>query len=306
MVSQTAIAKNISDRLVTDLSCDSLTTGSIFQSIREDAFDTKYHFPIYNWSTGVIANCWSLSHAQRIHFYLSRININKSEMNNQDSEAVLNMFRGSIPDIINQPLIGTKEIEKQLNLLTVYEFPGAELSLSPEYSVINLDANTTVSGGVSLSRNFKRDIEIYQARRFHQISNLSNFVFSTSNTKELNNETIQKLLKNLDQKKLTLLNLRITTATQHVVVAKSYRYLEDLNQIKIYVYDSRSPYDAEQSLIYDLNSQSFFSKNIAGDLFLELNKDADSEIDAFIVDEEDRTSIEEALLRYYRSVCEEN
>ena len=304
--SNIASAKNISDRLVDNLSCALLSSESIFKSIRADAFDIKYHFPVYNWHAGVIANCWSLSRAQRIHFYLSRINVNKSEMSHADSKTILNMFRGSIPDTINQPLIGTKEIEKKINSFHVYEFPGTEFSVSPEYLVTELKANTALSSGALLSRNFKRDIEIYQARRFSQISNLTSFVFSGSNTKEFNSQTIQTLLKDLDQKKLTFINLRISTTTQHVVIAKKYFYNEQLNQIEIAVYDSRFPNNKVQNLIYDLNRQSFFCKDIAGDLLIEMNKNADSEIDAFIVDEDDRIFIEDALIRHYRSACEEN
>ena len=88
-------AKVINDRLVKDLSCQSLTNQSIYQSIREDAFSSKYHFPVQNWATGVIANCWSLSHAQRMHFYLSRIG-DKNSMNQKSIEMVLNIIRGSV------------------------------------------------------------------------------------------------------------------------------------------------------------------------------------------------------------------
>lgn len=289
-----------------NLSCDSLSSESIFKSIRADAFDTKYHFPVYNWRTGVIANCWGLSRAQRIHFYLSRINANKSEMSNAESESILNMFRGSIPDMIIQPMIGTKEIEKKLTSFNVYETAGDGFSLSPEYSVTELTADTALSSGSISSRSFKRDIEIYQARRFSQISNLTGFVLSGRNTKEFNNQTIQTLLRNLDQNKLTLLNLRISTATQHIVVAKKYFYNEPLKQIEIAVYDSRFPYHTVQNLIYDMNTQSFFSNDIAGDLLVEMNKEAESEFDVFIVDEDDRTFIEDALIRHYRSACKEN
>ena len=113
-------AKNISDELVENLSCENITTDSIYAHIKDDGFSVERSILQQNWSTGVIANCWSLSHAQRLHFYLGRKVAIGTDNITDNFENIFNMIRNSIPDLTNQPMSQPKEIEKEVKLVSVY------------------------------------------------------------------------------------------------------------------------------------------------------------------------------------------
>lgn len=290
----TLFAKTINDDLVENLSCQNLSTQTIYQNIKADSFSAEKHTKKENWGTGIIANCWSLSRAQRLHFYLSRTTLLDETTATRSSEEILNMIRGSIPDQINQPLVGNKEIEYKLKKLSVYEFTA---SMDME----DIQASSQMSIGVIMDRNFVNDIETYQARRFNNPSNLGKYVLSASPTSAENEKLLKLITSNLDEKKLTLVNMRAFKNVQHVVVAKSY-IKDELGNYQIDVYDSNYPLIA-QKLIYLSAKKIFISPDTMGNYFLSRGYKADSPLAIFIVDEEDRELIEKALLSYYQKVC---
>ncbi len=287
-------AKVINDDLVENLSCQNLSTQAIYQNIKADAFSAEKHTQKRNWPTGVIANCWSLAHAQRLHFYLSRTTLLDETTATKKSEDILNMIRGSIPDQVNQPMTGTKEIENKLKKLSVYELTNSKY-------IENLQADSKMSTGSIMDRNFVNDIETYQVRRFNNPSNLSKYVLSASPTPAENEKLFSLIAQNLDQKKLTLVNMRAFKTSQHVVVAKSYKK-DDRGNYEIDVYDSNYPKDI-QKLVYVTSQKIFVSPNTMGVSFIQRDMPADSPLAIFIVDEEDRELIEKALLSYYQKVC---
>lgn len=288
-------AKTITDSLVQELSCEQLSVKSIYSSIKEEAFSEKNQIRTQNWATGVIANCWSLSHAQRIHFYLNRVNQDFDQITaTQNQEDILNMLRGSKPDLIHQPMTTPKEVENKLKNFSVYQLPESSY-------LEDLEARSKMSNGSFLDRNFKKEIENYQVRRFNHPSNLGKFVLSGPNSAQDNEILIKKLLANLNEKKLTLLNLRATKTMQHVVVAKNYS-IDGNGNILISVYDSNNP-DINNTLIYHSDEKMFRAPKIMGYFFEYVNKSSDSILDTYIVDEEDRTLIEQALLKHYKQLC---
>ncbi len=288
------LAQVLNDDLIENLSCQNLSLQSIYQSIKADAFSANKHTQKENWSTGVIANCWSLSRMQRLHFYLSRTTLLDETTATRKSEDILNMIRGSTPDQINQPMIGTKEIENKLKKLTVYE-------LTESKAMEKLEAKSKMSTGSIKDRNFVDDIETYQVRRFNNPANLSKYVLSAAPSPAENEKLFRQIAQNLDQKKLTLINMRAFKTTQHVVVAKSYKK-DELGNYQIDVYDSNYPL-AIQKLIYVAAQKMFISPHTMGSYFRKRNMAPDSPLAIFIVDEEDREMIEKALLSYYQKVC---
>lgn len=61
--------KFITDSLVQNLDCSKLSRDDVFSKVRDDAFSTKEHIGIPNWTIGPMGNCWSLSRVQRLFFY---------------------------------------------------------------------------------------------------------------------------------------------------------------------------------------------------------------------------------------------
>ncbi len=288
------LAQVINDDLVENLSCQNLSSQTIYQSIKADAFSADKHTQKENWPTGVIANCWSLARTQRLHFYLSRTSLLDETTATKKSEDILNMIRGSIPDQVNQPMTGTKEIENKLKKLSVYELTDIKY-------IENLQAKSKMSTGSIKDRHFTKEIETYQVRRFNNPANLSKYVLSASPSPAENEKLFNQIAQNLDQKKLTLINMRAFKTSQHVIVAKSYKK-DELGNYQIDVYDSNYP-TAIQKLVYVVSQKMFISPNTMGSFFRERNMAADSPLAIFIVDEEDRDLIEKALLSYYQKVC---
>lgn len=113
----------ITDALVENLSCNNLSEQSIYASIKPEAFASNKHIPIRNWSFAngsySLGVCWSLSHTQRLFFYLAKWEaLNFSNYNSTEDEAlnILNLIRNS------KPIKGTFGIIRESNLKTFYTF----------------------------------------------------------------------------------------------------------------------------------------------------------------------------------------
>jgi hypothetical protein len=80
---------------------------------------------------------------------------------------------------------------------------------------------------------------------------------------------------------------------QHIVVVKSFKESDKL--IAFRVYNSNAP-DSDKHVFYDKKRKMFFGN---------LNGTADemAELGAFIVDEQERGPLEDAMLRYYQGLC---
>lgn len=61
----------ISDSLVKGLRCAELSADTVLSNLQPDAFDSSHNLPIRNWHDAAgIGHCWSLSHAQRLIYFL--------------------------------------------------------------------------------------------------------------------------------------------------------------------------------------------------------------------------------------------
>lgn len=307
-----ASKKIISDSLVQNLNCQSLSLGSMLGSIRPEAFSHRHHMPFKNWpfQSGVspLAACWGLSSTQRKLFYLLRHGEkNASPVNLLE---VLDMIRGAHLKAVSmgprepaQHLIETRL--KNYSIMTI-----AEDNIRDEYGRntglgfldVLLEGASYKMDRFKIHRNFRSEVERSQERHFFRFQNLGMGAGSGLQRPELNLSTLQTLKQNLRLKRLTLLNLRLRATTQHIVVAKSLT--ENAHgDVQIQVYDSNQP-DIDAKLSFKKSTGHFYAPEILGiyetDLMALVTP---TPIGVFIVDEEERTQIEEALLKHYQELC---
>lgn len=293
-------AKTMSDNLVQDLSCENLSVDSIYERIREDAFSEESHIPLENWSTGVLGNCWSLSRSQRLLYMLGRTQAGVAE----DEKAlirVLDMIRGGrpIPGALTEAGEGPA---KDLRLKEYAVFFWGEGSSFRGSSFWQTLMNGVVDTGFNgaKQRSFVSEIEEFQRKRFYKASNVKMGLGAWARTPDINEQTFAQLKKNLDRKRLTLMVLRADQTVQHVIVVKKYEVLSEA-EIRLVVYDSNFP-RRENTFIYRADQRQFYAENILGPFY---GQSLNRPVGAFIVDEEERTLIDQALLKHYRSICKQ-
>ena len=289
-------SSKITDRLVQDLECKNVSATEIYSKIRADAYSIKSQIPEKNWSTGYLANCWSLAHAQRIIFMLSRLDL-ATEMSENKIRGVLDLIRGSSPKMTTlsqEPVLQ----ERTLNQYTVFATDRNFSEGSKLYSL--LQQGIEEPGPLKISRNFKRDIEVYEIYRFHRPSNLPMAVGDWERSTQDNQISFQVLKKNIDQHRLGLVVLRGDRTVQHVVIPKRYEIASDGKYI-IHVFDSNFP-DQETAFAYDPQIQQFEGGSVMGAFYHSpyLTK----AVGLFIVDEDEHQKIDEALVRYYQKACQ--
>jgi hypothetical protein len=269
-------AQNVlSDDLVTNLSCENLSKGKILQSIDpQRAFAASRHIPIKNWSFSVglydLANCWSLSHSQRILFYLGRNDLQES------------------PEALTQSL---NMIRKYLPKNQIYN----EWHMVPW----NLDWFEKMLQGIDSNRNFRNDVQAYQNRRFHDVDNASYLNGNRERSTKENVSSFQTLTQNMSEKRLTSLLLRPALRTQHVVVAK-YSITRPTGEIDYFVYDSNYP-EKEMTVTYHPKTQHFYAPEIVD--YFKISRPQDP-IGVFLVDNQDIDPMIDSLFNYYQQTCE--
>ena len=267
-------AELITDDLVTNLSCENLTKESFLQSIDvQKAFSVPRHLPVRNWSFSVglyeIANCWSLSHSQRILFYLGR---EQAEQTPEALKQTLNMLRKYTPQ-------GT------YNTFHIVPWNPAWYE--------------SMVTGWSSSRNFKKDIETYQDKRFHNVDNTTYLQGSRERGIKENAKSILVLKANVDAKKLTNILIRPALRSQHIVLAK-YSITRPTGEIDFFVYDSNRP-QKDVVVTYNPKTQHFYAPEIVE--YFKIARPEDP-IGLFIVDEGDRNLILDTAYQYYSENCE--
>ncbi len=89
--------------------------------------------------------------------------------------------------------------------------------------------------------NFMNSVEANQADHFFRMGNLGMGLGSGTRSVSTNRKTLEQLMRNLDRKRLTLLNLRGGRTVQHVVMAKSYQKSHD-GSVSITVYEFESAF----------------------------------------------------------------
>lgn len=303
----------VNDSLVQNLSCQNLSVDSIYRAIRDDAFEQRRNMPIRNWSfrSGLVplAGCWGLASTQRMVSYMARYNTSSSQRMEKRVPMLLDMVRRETleenqgyneydHDNKTEPYYSKKL--KKFNVFAVEESNLNDSSYSGDRGLWNrlMRGYTQELNGQKVIRNFKSDIEVNQANHFFRAGNIGMGMGNGVRSEEKNRETVEQLMRNLDGKRLTLINLRFNRTTQHVVMVKSYqRAAKDL--IEFTVYDSNSPY-RDQIVYFSTRVDHFYSPDVMG--FFE-GVEGSKALGVYIVDEEERESLEQAMLAFYRSMC---
>lgn len=310
---QAAEPKTITDSFVNKLSCQNLTVDSIYNSLQPTAYHTYYHLPIQNWGFNSggpeLGVCWGLSSAQRRMFMLARFE-EKEELSRIDiRNKTLDILRGF--DYSPQQTANGRErmLSTPIRQWDVVKYSDNSMMRSwaredkePNglFPLINRGYSENI-GGKQVWKTYKLDVERGQQQRFFRGSNLGMVVGSNDARSPIDNMlTMSTLEKNLKGHRLTLMNLRWGTFDQHVVVAKNM--LENDRYNIIFVYDSNQPL-TEGVIYFDKKTKTFHAPGVRVVLPKHVAGDEKKEMGVFLVDEEERAPLEEAMLRHYRAEC---
>lgn len=298
-----ATARVISDSLVRNLNCSNLNVDSIYSSLGEDAFSEIRHNSIQNWgfSSGVgnLGVCWSLSATQRRTFYLARFNPDETSLTSSAPERAfrfLNMVRGSTPVEVQGQ---SKEIPLPETSYSVFSVQGENLQMDDALWSAILKGNGLSYPDVT-ARGFVADTQGDQVRRFFNPANVLMGMGNGARSAEENQNTYQQIIKNLDGRRLTLINLRAHRSAQHIAILKSYKKWDE-RWVEFQVYDSNYPQKNGQ-VFFDLRDNRFLAPFISN--YLTGQQDGDTRaLGVFIVDEDERVVLENAWLRHYADEC---
>jgi hypothetical protein len=300
----------ISDSLVNNLSCNSLSVGGILRQIRREAFSSSNHMPLKNWGfrsgASNIAACWGMSSTQRKLFYLLRLN--EKIAPRPDTKAVLDIVRGATIKAIPGEYDTSYLIDQNLKHYQV--IPVSERNLREEYyKKTGTSFLEILFKGVDyrldslpIYRNLKTEIERSQERHFYRLENIGMGSGTGPLAPEKNKNTLRSLITNMRMNRLTLINLRLRIRVQHIVIAKSFTQ-DDKGNVWIQAYDSNHP-EADQQIFYSNATGHFYAPKIMGSYVGDdLGTDYSHPLGVFIVDEPERARIEAALLRHYKKRC---
>lgn len=299
----TVWAKTVTDSLVKNLPCDQITVSEIYRKIDTSQFSSQYHLPITNWNydSGLynLGNCWSLTHAQRLFFYLNRWNsLVAAKPADTKLQGLLNFLRGAKPYTQNEE---KWILDGPLGRLQVF---GAAESHFDKKSGLFAGLMTGVSqlfpNHKTEKRNFKSEIEHYQKNRFTKfLKNIKYVIGTGARSEQKNRETRDALIQNLEGNRLPMMILRTIRTTQHAVLAKHYEVLSN-GDISFTVYDSNQP-DKDQTITYKQADQNFYAPEVAKE-FTD-KKYGNDPLGVYIVDQDDFDPIDRALVEHYTALC---
>lgn len=305
-------ANYISDSLVDNLNCNDLTTTKIYASIKPEAFAATKHIPIHNWSFNngpyALGVCWSLSHSQRLFFYLAQW----GEENPAESIGVLNLVRGTVPTRGSRTNIRESKLKHfytfKINSFSTESGLFADLVngvWDPLIGILPspLSPNTEdlypqrIENG-KLFRNISSEVERYQTWRFHKFENSKMATEKVPRPRNINNDLAKKLISDIDQRQLPLVDIKPNIVSQHIVLIKAYE--RNNESVKFFIYDSNKP-KIDNYFSYDLKSQEFKAPDVIRRFPGVSNPNQD--VSVYLVDEDDHAKIADALLNYYTKQC---
>lgn len=319
LITHSASAKTVSDSLVANLSCDNLSVSSILLKVRPTAFSSANHMPIKNWafsSGGIgLAACWGMSSTQRKLFYLLRLNESKAA--DFDLTRALDIVRGTTVGVMmmqSDSAYPNNSDTQRLNETKLKEYsviPLRENNIVSEWSRNTglsfldkmLKGQTYQIGNQQVYRALRTEVERSQELHFYRPRNIGMGAGSGPRPAKDNAETVKSLMFNMSSKRLSLINLRLNTTTQHIVIPKTFTK-DDKGNVWITAYDSNQP-EKDQMIYYAANNGQFYSPQIMGSFVGDYSgTDYTHPLGVYIVDEEERGYIEQTLLKYYKGVCQ--
>src|SRR5262249_19083295 len=121
---------------------------------------------------------------------------------------------------------------------------------SPLYRIL-MDGNE--------QRDLPIEIERYQLRRFGNPMNIGKITGSRARPKEINQETMDAILKNMAANRISLINVRAEITTQHVILVKKVTPIP--GGYSLTVYDSNYP-NSDNELRYLSADREFVAPRI--------------------------------------------
>jgi hypothetical protein len=271
----------ISDSLVKNLSCATLTPENVLSSLQDDAFSPSRQWPTKNWGNVTVENglmgldgqCYSLAYSQRRLFYLSRFNLQSTAQWRETRKSILDLIR--------------PELESK-----VFEIPDSSLSSNTVYNLFTRQSD---------DRHFTSSVEQLQRNLFYRISNapivMPNLNLKWANRSESTNQkTMESIASELRRGRMPMLVVRASLATTHVILVKKIERL-DSGFYELTCYDSNQP-TIDVKMTY-LNGQ-FYAPSIVGKFDESFSA---KPIGVFIEDNKDMDEIQTIVYEYYRDLC---
>ncbi|MGZ3693173.1 MAG: hypothetical protein ACXWQO_03145 [Bdellovibrionota bacterium] len=256
----------LSDSLVKDLSCGQLNPATVFRNLQPDAFSSDRHWPLANWPSNGIANCWAMALAQRQAYYLSRFN---SSSNTPGLTAKLLGIAGG-------------------------DMPSDTLSLK--------DANLKGPGVMPIyydsTGSFRSQIEKRQHDLFYSASNLGFIMGGRERGESENRESIAQIVKDVNGGRMPALILRASRTAQHVILVKKVKKFGP-ESYQLTVYDSNQPFPYGNEPTIEYRSGQFYAPKVVG-LF---HEDGASAVGVFVTHEEEMDKIQDVVFSHYAQLC---
>lgn len=282
-----ATPRVIDDELVKGLRCDELSVDAIYRSIDPWAFSSDRRVPIRNFGKNMIAQCWALARFQRLGLLLGR----KDDSAKYTPATVAEIARGTR----YVPRKGTRgTTETPLARVDAFAWPGAGANADSwsfmEDAISRLDTDLG-------RRKIEDEIADAQLKLFYRKRNLQ---YLTRSLTPREQQTIfERAFGLIRGNRLPLLNVRFSTFSQHVVVAKSVRK-EKANHWVIENIDANAYWDSSElhiELVKGRFKMTFVYPNYRDQVPDEVANAV------FIVEEQERSMIDAALLRHYTKAC---
>jgi hypothetical protein len=254
----------LSDSLVKNLACSQLNPATVFRALQPNAFSTEKQWPVYNWPSNGIANCWSLALNQRQAFYLTHFGARAT-----DSNAVakyLGIAGGSMPEDV--------------------------------ISIKDKTLSDTVGRAVTLNPAFRSQIEAVQSKHFYSLGNVGYIMGTRERGESDNRETLATLLDNAKKGRITAIILRASFAAQHVVLVKDAKKTGPDSYV-FNVYDSNQPQNYYGQPSVQFNAGQFYAPNVVG----KFHQDGYSAVGVFVTGEEDMDRIQTVVFNHYAQLC---
>lgn len=293
---------DFNDSYAKSLSCSGLSKKSVLKSVQSTAFSVTKQFPVQNWSSGVLGQCWSMALSQRRFFYLARYEVRGAAK--QQDELVtygLNLIRSTDPNSAERGPDRegeSRNSSEQYTPLAVFGLEEKGLSAPDRWGYSSASNYMRALQSGTQGRNFRTEIEYRQKLRFFSPGNLGMVFGSRERSESANEESMEEILKDHEAGRITLLIVRAATSLQHAILVLRVEKVAEGNY-RLLVYDSNQP-GREPSIEY--RDRQFYAPSVVG-LF---HHDARSPVGIFVKDDDEMDEIQDALYAHYRGLCKES
>ncbi len=270
----------ISDSLVKNLDCSTLTLESVLLKVQPDAFSWTRHLPVVNgkdtetqlWPFG---SCWAQSVAQRRFFYFTRFGVSGSQsfedLSFMDWSTILD---GSSTDW------SVREVRE---------------TRAPSDSL-----RKRRRGWATFDQETRDILAVTQIENFFSLKNLK-YVFTSNEIKQENEAKFQKIRRDLSQGRVPMVIRRVGPGDLHVMlVTQIIPVVGTADEYIFETYDPNSPQAAEggiETLTY--KNGKFIAKK-----FTRVASEKVRDVDVFLTGEDEMDQIQKALYQYYRNLCD--